>query len=76
MIVDQSSQNSVEKNCGEKNSSMRRPLSIASGVSETRASARPSDRLRPKRGPCTTWRSRSTMCARSLNGFALLKVKN
>ena len=34
MIVDQSNQNSVEKNRGEKNSWMRRPSSIASGVSD------------------------------------------
>ena len=36
MIVDQSNQNSVEKNRGEKNSSMRRPSSFASGVNESR----------------------------------------
>jgi hypothetical protein len=37
MIVDQSNQNSVEKKLEEKHSSMRRPSSTASGVSESRA---------------------------------------
>src|SRR5271169_4572654 len=76
MIVDQRNQNSVEKNRWEKNSLMRRPSSIASGVSRTRARLRPSPRLSPKRGPCTTRLLRSKMCAVSSYGSPVLKLKN
>src|SRR5580704_3233561 len=75
MRVDQSSQNSVEKNLGEKNSSMRRPSSSASGVSESRARLRPSPRLSPNRGPCTMRPLRSKMCALSSYGSPKLKAK-
>ena len=54
---------------------MRRPSSIASGVSTTRARLRPSPRLRPKRGPCTMRPSRSRMCALSWYGSPVLKAK-
>src|ERR1700679_2304755 len=40
MIVDQSSQNSVSKNFGEKKSSMRRPSRQSSGVTPTQAVTR------------------------------------
>src|SRR5258707_13837785 len=76
MIVDQRNQNPVEQNRREKNSTMRRPFSIASGVSRTRARLRPSPRLRPKRGPCTTRPSRSKMCAPSWYGSPVLNAKN
>src|SRR5271154_4972399 len=75
MRVDQSNQNSVEKKLGEKNSSIRRPSSIASGISEIRARLKPSPRLRPKRGPRTMRPLRSKMCALSLYGSPKLKAK-